>query len=169
MPVLIVVVEVEALVQHNLLVGLQQAESQVDKGLVRPEMVVKLTDVHRQVFQRGLSEDGAVVAEVRGLSAVQVDLGVVGLRSAGQFGSQLPQLPVGTVDKLGAVVRLKPHRCVGAGVRQNRPRLIVDPGLVVLLHPAGHAVELAPCRGKDHSNHSEPLDTSEKVKAIIFS
>lgn len=48
-----------------------------------PECVVEITDVHRQILQSRLSENGTVVAEVRGLPAVQVDFGVVGLGSAG--------------------------------------------------------------------------------------
>lgn len=79
MPVLKVVVEIEALVQNNLFVSLQQTDRKVYKRLVRSECVVKFTDVHCQILQSGLSEYGAVVPEVGGLSAVQVDLGVVGL------------------------------------------------------------------------------------------
>lgn len=69
-PVLKVVVKVEALVQHNFFVSFQQAESEVEDRLVRPERVVKLADVRGQVFQRGLAEYGAVVAQVPGFSAV---------------------------------------------------------------------------------------------------
>lgn len=79
MPVLKVVVEVEALVQHNFFISFQQADGKVYKRLVWSECVVKFTDVHCEILQSRLSEYGAVVAEVGGLSAVQVDLGVVGL------------------------------------------------------------------------------------------
>ena len=79
MPVLKVVVEVEALVQHNLFISLQQTEGEVYKRLVWSECVVEFTDVHCQILQSRLSEYGAVVAEIGGLSAVQVDPGVVGL------------------------------------------------------------------------------------------
>ena len=146
LPVLKVVVEIEALVHHNLFVSLQQTDGNVYQRLVRSECVVEVPDVHRQVLQSGLSKYGAVVAQVDRLSAVQVDLGVIGLSSAGQFGSQLAQLPVCAVDKLGTVVRLKPHLGVGAGVRPDRPRLVVDAGLVVVLDPAGHVVKLDPWR-----------------------
>lgn len=146
MPVLKVVVEVEALVQHNFFESLQQTDGKVCKRLVRSERVVKFTDVHGQILQSGLSKYGAVVAEVGRLSAVQVNLGVIGLSSAGQFGSQLSQLPVCTVDKLGAVIRLEPHCGIRAGVRANCPRLIVDPSLVVILDPLGHVIKLVPWR-----------------------
>ena len=146
MPVLEVVVEVEALVQHHLFVRLQQTEGKVFKRLVRPERVVKFTDVRGQILQGGLSKYGAVVAQVGGLAAEQVDLGVVRLSSAGQFGSQLRQFPVCAVDKLGAVVRLEPHGGVRAGVRANCPRLVVDPSLVVVLDPLGHVIKLVPWR-----------------------
>lgn len=53
------------------------------------------------------------------------------------------------MDKLGTVIGFEPHRGVGAGVRPNCPRLVVDPSLVVLLHPAGHVVELLPWRIKE--------------------
>lgn len=111
---------------------------------MRPEGVVKFPDVHRQILQSGLSKYSAVVAEVGGLAAVQVNLGVIGWGPAGQLGSQLGQLPVRTVDKLGAVVGLEPHCGIGAGVRANGPRLIVDPSLVVILDPPGHVVKLVP-------------------------
>lgn len=111
---------------------------------MRPEGVVKFTDVLRQILQSGLSEYGAVVAEVGGLAAVQVNLGVIGSGPAGQLGSQLSQLPVRTVDKLGAVVGLEPHCGIRAGVRANGPRLIVDPSLVVILDPLGHVIKLVP-------------------------
>lgn len=109
-----------------------------------PEGEVELADVRRQVLQRRRSEYGAVVAQVRGLSAVQVDLGVVRRRAAGEFGAQLLQLPVGSVDELGTVVGLEPHRGVGGGVRAHGPGLIVDPSAVVILHPLSHVVELTP-------------------------
>lgn len=149
MPVLKVVVEVEALVQHHLFVRLQQAEGKVFKWLVRSERVVKFTDVRCQILQGGLSKYGAVVAQVGGLAAEQVDLGVVRLSSAGRFGSQLRQLPVCAVDKLGAVVRLEPHCGVRAGVRADCPRLVVDPSLVVVLDPLGHVIKLVPWRKKE--------------------
>lgn len=79
MPVLKVVVEVEAPFQHDSLKSLQQTDHGICKCLVWPKCVVKFTDVQCQIFQSRLSENGAVIAEVRGLSAVQVDLGVVGL------------------------------------------------------------------------------------------
>lgn len=150
MPVLKVEVEVEVLVQHNFLESLQQTDDQVEEGLMWSEEVVKLPDVCCQMLQGRLSEDGAVVAEEGGLSAVQVNLCVVGLGSAGQPGSQLTELPVCTMDKLGAVVRIKPHRGVGAGVRANRPRLVIDPSLVIILDPAGHFIKLFPWRGEEH-------------------
>lgn len=87
MPVLKVVVEVEVLVQHHFFKSLQQTDGQVKKGLMGSEWVVKSTDVCRQILQSRLPEDGAVVAEVGGLSAVQVNLCVIGLSSAGQFSS----------------------------------------------------------------------------------
>ncbi len=82
-PVLKVVVQIEALVQQNLLESIQQTKGEVYNRLVWPEYVVKVTDVHCQILQRRLSKYGAVVAEEGGLSAVQVDLCVVGLSPAG--------------------------------------------------------------------------------------
>lgn len=146
MPVLKVVVEIEDLVQHNLFVSLQQTDGEVSEGLVRSERVVKFTDVCCQILKSRLSKNGAVIAEVRGLAAVQVNLGVIGLSSAGQFGSQLAEFPVGTVDKLGTVIRFEPHRGIGPGVRANGPRLVVDPSLVIIPNPLGHFVKLVPCR-----------------------
>jgi len=143
-PVLKVVVEVEALLQHHLLVDPQQAGGQLGRRLVRPEGAVELADVRGHVLQGRLPEDGAVVAQVGGLPAVQVDLGVVGLGPAGQFGAQLRQLPVRAVDELGAVVRLEPHGGVGAAAGADGPRLVVDAGGVVVLEPPGRGVELAP-------------------------
>lgn len=146
MPVLKVVVEVEALVQHHLFISLQQTQGEVYERLVRSERVVKFADVRRQVLESRLSEYGTVVAQVRGLPAVQVDLGVVGLRPAGQLGSELRQFLVGAVDKLRAVVRLEPHCGVRTRVRANCPSLVVDPSLIVVLDPLGHVIELVPCR-----------------------
>lgn len=111
---------------------------------MRPEGVIKFTDVLRQILQGGLSEYGAVVAEVGGLAAVKVNLGVIGSGPAGQLGAQLSQLPVRTVDKLGAIVGLEPHCGIRAGVRANGPRLVVDPSLVVILDPLGHVIKLVP-------------------------
>lgn len=116
---------------------------------MRPEGEVELADVRCQVLQRRRSEYGAVVAQVGGLSAVQVDLGVVCRRAAGQFGAQLLQLPVGSVDELRTVVGLEPHRGVGAGVGAHGPGLIVDSSLVVELHPLSHVVKLTPYGEKD--------------------
>lgn len=146
MPVLKVVVQIEAVIQNHLFVGLQQAKGQICNRLVRSERVVELADVHSQILERRLAKDGAVVAEVGGLPAVQVDLGVVGLSPARQLGPELHQLPVGAVGELGAVERLEPHGGVWTRVRANRPRLVVDASLVVVLNPLGHVVELVPWR-----------------------
>lgn len=83
MPVFKVIVKVETFIQHDLFISFQQTKSQVCEGLVRSERVVKFADVRRQVLESRLFEYGAVISQICGFSAVQVDLCVVGLCSAG--------------------------------------------------------------------------------------